>query len=163
MLDCFLLCLHLYLVYITIFFGNQLPDSVCVCFCRHALNVQIFIKMHRSDYAEKQLRIMQQIDEDHTLTQLANAWLNMAVVLTVYFTVVLTNKKWPISALIYFPLNQGGSKIQEAYLIFQDFSEKYPMTSLVLNGKAVCCMHMGNFDEAETLLLEALNKVSLAW
>ncbi|XVE91060.1 hypothetical protein DITRI_Ditri20bG0125900 [Diplodiscus trichospermus] len=97
----------------------------------HALNVQIFIKMHRSDYAERQLRVMQQIDEDHTLTQLANAWLNLAV---------------------------GGSKIQEAYLIFQDFSEKYPMTALILNGKAVCCMHMGNFDEAETLLLEALNK-----
>ncbi|WRX27492.1 hypothetical protein QQP08_019979, partial [Theobroma cacao] len=100
----------------------------------HALNVQIFIKMHRSDYAEKQIRVMQQIDEDHTLTQLANAWLNLAV---------------------------GGSKIQEAYLIFQDFSEKYPMTGLILNGKAVCCMHMGNFDEAETLLLEALNKASL--
>ncbi|KAI8002809.1 Coatomer subunit epsilon-1 [Camellia lanceoleosa] len=45
----------------------------------HALNVQIFLKMHRSDYAEKKLRIMQQIDEDHTLTQLANAWLNLAV------------------------------------------------------------------------------------
>ncbi|KAF9673126.1 hypothetical protein SADUNF_Sadunf11G0116200 [Salix dunnii] len=98
---------------------------------KHALNVQIFLKMHRSDYAEKQLRIMQQTDEDHTLTQLATAWLNLAV---------------------------GGSKIQEAYLIFQDFSEKYPMTGLILNGKAVCCMHMGNFDEAETLLLEALNK-----
>jgi coatomer protein complex subunit epsilon len=97
----------------------------------HALNVQIFIKMHRTDYAEKQLRIMQQIDEDHTLTQLANAWLNLAV---------------------------GGSKIQEADLIFQDFSEKYPMTSLILNGTAVCRMHMGNFDEAETQLLEALNK-----
>ncbi|XP_004231575.2 coatomer subunit epsilon-1 isoform X2 [Solanum lycopersicum] len=97
----------------------------------HALNVQIFIKMHRSDYAEKQLRIMQQADEDHTLTQLANAWLNLAV---------------------------GGSKIQEAYLIFQDFSEKNQMTSPILNGKAVCCMHMGNFVEAETLLLEALNK-----
>lgn len=49
---------------------------------RHALNVQIFIKMHRSDYAEKQLKIMQQIDEDHTLTQLANAWLDIAVVST---------------------------------------------------------------------------------
>ena len=35
------------------------------------------------------------------------------------------------------------------------------MTGLILNGKAVCCIHMGNFDEAETLLLEALNKVSL--
>ncbi|KAG8385159.1 hypothetical protein BUALT_Bualt03G0012800 [Buddleja alternifolia] len=97
----------------------------------HALNVQIFLKMHRSDYAEKQLRVMQGIDEDHTLTQLANAWLNLAV---------------------------GGAKIQEAYLIFQDFSEKYQMTSLILNGKAVCCMHKGEFDEAETLLLEALNK-----
>ncbi|KAJ0017157.1 hypothetical protein Pint_11379 [Pistacia integerrima] len=97
----------------------------------HALNVQIFLKMHRSDYAERQLRVMQQTDEDHTLTQLASAWLNLAV---------------------------GGSKIQEAYLIFQDLSEKYPMTGLILNGKAVCCMHMGNFDEAETLLLEALNK-----
>ncbi|EPS61164.1 hypothetical protein M569_13634 [Genlisea aurea] len=97
----------------------------------HALNVQIFLKIHRSDYAEKQLRVMQQIDEDYPLTQLANAWLNLAV---------------------------GGSKIQEAYLIFQDFSEKYPMTSLILNGKAVCCMHKGEFDEAETLLLEALNK-----
>ncbi|XP_057429564.1 coatomer subunit epsilon-1-like isoform X2 [Lotus japonicus] len=96
----------------------------------HALNVQIFIKMHRSDYAERQLRIMQQIDEDHTLTQLANAWLDLA----------------------------GGSKIQEAYLIFQDLSERYQSTSLLLNGKAVCCMHMGNFDEAETLLVEALNK-----
>ncbi|KAF8408576.1 hypothetical protein HHK36_004639 [Tetracentron sinense] len=97
----------------------------------HSLNVQIYLKMHRSDYAEKQLKIMQQIDEDHTLTQLANAWLNLAV---------------------------GGSKIQEAYLILQDFSEKYQMTGLILNGKAVCCMHMGNFDEAESLLLEALNK-----
>uniref|UniRef100_A0A2P2LJP1 Coatomer subunit epsilon n=1 Tax=Rhizophora mucronata TaxID=61149 RepID=A0A2P2LJP1_RHIMU len=102
----------------------------------HALNVQLFIKMHRSDYAERQLRVMQQIDEDHTLTQLAMTWLNLAV---------------------------GGSKLQEAYLIFQDFSEKYPMTSLILNGKAVCCMQMGNFDEAETLLLEALNKASLTY
>lgn len=51
-----------------------------MCLCRHALNVQILIKMHRSDYAEKQLRIMQQVDEDHTLTQLASAWLNLAVV-----------------------------------------------------------------------------------
>ncbi|CAL2252570.1 unnamed protein product [Prunus armeniaca] len=47
----------------------------------NALNIQIFLKMHRSDYAERQLRVMQQVDEDHTLTQLANAWLNLAVVI----------------------------------------------------------------------------------
>lgn len=58
------------------------PNSIA--FFRHALNVQIFIKMHRSDYAEKQLKIMQQIDEDHTLTQLANAWLDLAMVILVF-------------------------------------------------------------------------------
>lgn len=60
-------------------------------------------------------------------------------------------------------VDQGGSKIQEAYLIFQDLSERYQSTSLLLNGKAVCCMHMGNFDEAETLLVEALNKACFAY
>ncbi|CAA7405525.1 unnamed protein product [Spirodela intermedia] len=84
----------------------------------HALNVQIYLKMQNADYAEKQLRIMQQIDEDHTLTQLATAWHDLAV---------------------------GGL-------------EKFLMTGLVLNGKAVSCMHMGNFDEDETLLLDALTK-----
>ncbi|XXG77166.1 hypothetical protein AAC387_Pa08g1372 [Persea americana] len=59
---------------------------------------------------------------DYALTQLANAWLDLAV---------------------------------EAHLIFQDFSEKYQQTGMILNGKAVCCMHMGRFEEdakdAETL------------
>eukprot|EP01018_Ginkgo_biloba_P039957 Gb_19817 [translate_table: standard] len=81
--------------------------------------------------AEKQLKLMQQVDEDHTLTQLANAWINLAV---------------------------GGAKVQEAYLIFQDFCDKYQLTVPILNGKAICCMHMGRFDEAESVLLEALNK-----
>ncbi|XXG77170.1 hypothetical protein AAC387_Pa08g1374 [Persea americana] len=69
-----------------------------------------------SDYAEKQLKMMQHIDEDYTLTQLTNAWLDLAV---------------------------------EAHLIFQDFSEKYQQTGMILIGKAVCCMHMGRFEEAE--------------
>ncbi|XP_024311817.1 coatomer subunit epsilon-2 isoform X2 [Brachypodium distachyon] len=96
-----------------------------------ALNVQIYLLMNRPDHAEKQLRVMQQLDEDHTLTQLANAWVNLVM---------------------------GGSKIREAHLIFQDFSEKYPATCMILRGKAQCLMHMGKFEEAEGLLLESLNK-----
>jgi hypothetical protein len=59
---------------------------------------------------------------------------------------------------------QGGSKIQEARLIFQDLSDKYPTTCTILNGKALCSTHMGNFEDAEGLLLESLNKVDqLRW
>eukprot|EP00246_Nothoceros_aenigmaticus_P002371 TRINITY_DN13225_c0_g1_i1.p1 TRINITY_DN13225_c0_g1~~TRINITY_DN13225_c0_g1_i1.p1 ORF type:complete len:290 (+),score=48.76 TRINITY_DN13225_c0_g1_i1:159-1028(+) len=97
----------------------------------NALNLQIYLKLHRTDYAEKQLRIMQQVDEDHTLTQLANAWLNLAV---------------------------GGSKIQEAFYIFQELCEKFAWTVPIMNGSAVCNMHMGHFEDAEALLLEALSK-----
>ncbi|KAL2653522.1 hypothetical protein R1flu_021650 [Riccia fluitans] len=96
-----------------------------------ALNVQIYLKMHRTDFAEKQLKIMQQIDEDHTLTQLANAWCNVCV---------------------------GGSKIKEAFDIFQELCEKYTWTVPLMNGSAICHMHTGRYEDAETLLLEALNK-----
>ncbi|PRQ25983.1 putative coatomer, epsilon subunit protein [Rosa chinensis] len=75
-------------------YESKLPNP---CLERDPLNVQIFLKMHMSDYAKRWLKEMQNIDEDHTLTQLETAWQNLAV---------------------------GGSKLQEAYLIFQDFSEK---------------------------------------
>jgi coatomer subunit epsilon len=36
--------------------------------------------MNRTDHAKKQLRVMQELDEDHTLTQLANAWVDLVLV-----------------------------------------------------------------------------------
>ncbi len=51
--------------------------------------------------------------------------------------------------------------MQEAYYIFQELGEKYTWTVLLMNGSAVCQMHMGHFEEAESRLLEALNKVKL--
>eukprot|EP00164_Ancoracysta_twista_P000576 GFYU01000761.1.p1 GENE.GFYU01000761.1~~GFYU01000761.1.p1 ORF type:complete len:294 (-),score=81.16 GFYU01000761.1:115-996(-) len=96
-----------------------------------ALMVQILLRMNRVDLAEKELKTMQGIDDDATLTQLCTAWVSIAL---------------------------GGNKIEEAYHIFQDLGEKYNTSQMLLNGQAACLLHMKRYGEAEKLCLEALSK-----
>eukprot|EP01114_Cavostelium_apophysatum_P019864 TRINITY_DN6508_c0_g1_i1.p1 TRINITY_DN6508_c0_g1~~TRINITY_DN6508_c0_g1_i1.p1 ORF type:complete len:302 (+),score=89.22 TRINITY_DN6508_c0_g1_i1:62-967(+) len=98
-----------------------------------AMLAQIYLKINRLDLAEKELKAMQKIDDDATITQLVSAWVNLAA---------------------------GGDRIKEATLTYNDLMEKYVATPLLLIGLSVCNMHHKRYAEAEKNLLQALEKDS---
>jgi len=89
--------------------------------------------MDRVDLAKKEIKTMQEIDDDAVITQLASAWLNLQL---------------------------GGDKLQEAYYTFQELADKNTSTAMLLNGQATCFISQGKYEEAESALQEALEKDS---
>jgi tetratricopeptide (TPR) repeat protein len=96
---------------------------------QRALAVQCYLALNRMDLAQRTLQVMQREDDDSALTQLCTAWLHMA---------------------------QGGAKYQEAVYIFQELMDNYGATVSLLNGIGVANMHLGNLEEAQGSLTEAL-------
>ena len=115
---------------------------------------------------------MQDTDEDNILTQLAQAWFNLAVVCIDGFScsffwgggrVTSTFAHFRVDIHVsYFHVIcffQGGEKLQDAFYIFQELADKHNATPLLLNGQAAAYMAQGKFDDAESVLQEAMDKV----
>jgi len=97
--------------------------------CRSTMCL-IYLKMNRIDLAKKELKTLQEKDEDSTVTQLTQSWINMA----------------------------ANEKIQDAFFAFQELQDKHNVSSLLLTSQASCHILQGRHEEGESLLQEALNK-----
>ncbi|KAG5679062.1 hypothetical protein PVAND_008659 [Polypedilum vanderplanki] len=99
-----------------------------------AIQVYIYLRMCRLDMAKKVLTVMTEKNDDDTLTQLAQAWLNIEI---------------------------GGEKYQDAHYIFEDFKDKLTPSVLLLNNLAVCAIGQHKFDEdTQAYLRDGLDKES---
>jgi coatomer subunit epsilon len=96
-----------------------------------AVCVQVYLRMDRPDQAERAASAMMQIDEDCAISQLCVAWVGLAL---------------------------GGAKVKDAFYTFQELAERYQWTAQLYSSCAVAHMKMGEFEEAERELGEALAK-----
>ncbi|KAH6581901.1 hypothetical protein BASA61_008789 [Batrachochytrium salamandrivorans] len=123
----------------TVFSHESLTEDalrLLVCAPKHlecvALAVQIYLKMDRVDLAKKELASFRTWADDATLAQLIESWVNI--------------------------FSGGPEKYQEAFYIFEELSSTGTITSKLLTSKAVALIQARKFEDADAVLLEALNK-----
>ena len=121
----------------TVLVGANDPDSALkACFLgggqeNLAMAVQISLSMNRVDVAEGYAGKMSEMDDDAPLTQLAQAWVGA---------------------------RKGGKCLQDAYYTVQELGDKFAWTAKLHNSLACMQMLMGRWEDAETELLQALEK-----
>ncbi|CAG9565899.1 unnamed protein product [Danaus chrysippus] len=98
-----------------------------------AFSLQCLLAMNRPDLARKQLKKLQDIEDDSTLTQLAQAWLN---------------------------LSEGGPGVQDAHFSIMELSERLgALGAGPAAAGAAAAASRGMWDEAEQMLTEAQSRL----
>ncbi|KAJ2595801.1 hypothetical protein GGF39_003686 [Coemansia sp. RSA 1721] len=99
-----------------------------------AISVYILLQINRVDMAQKLVARTRGWAEDSPIAQIAEAWTNLYV---------------------------GGNKYMEASYIFEELAQASSVsTACLLNSLAVVKMHLGQLQEAEEILEDALAKES---
>jgi coatomer protein complex subunit epsilon len=99
-----------------------------------SLQVTSLLQINRLDLAQDALKNMIEMNDDATITQLTSAYVAL--------------------------VKGGAEQLQEASNIFEELTEKFGESVLLLNGIANCQLLNGQFQEAESTLLNALAKKS---
>ena len=126
-----------------------------------ALVAHIYLAMQRPDLAKKQLGLLQEADDDATLTKLVAAWVALSEGSDkAQARPIPPSPQTPPSRLRspVPPLTASRPPPQDALYEFQELGDRYSRTLLLLNGLAACHLQMGKFDEAERVLQEAMSK-----
>jgi len=97
-----------------------------------AQTVQIYLKMNRLDLARGQVELMKQADEEAVLTQLCGVYLNAAM---------------------------GRSEVNDAVHTLGSLTEQYGPSLMLLNCMAVVMLVGGRYDEAESVLVQAVSEL----
>jgi len=97
-----------------------------------AQTVQIYLKMNRIDLASRQFDLMKQADEEAVLTQLCGVYVNAAT---------------------------GRSEVNEAVHVLGSLTEQYGPSLMLLNCMAVVMLVGERYDEAETVLVQAVGEL----
>lgn len=95
-----------------------------------------------ASFCRKEVKHMQEIDEDATITQLALAWTNMVVV-----GLVLCGR-----GVLKHGCLQGKEKLQDAFYIYQEMMDKYGQTPMLLAAQAGTLILQHKYEQAEELL-----------
>ncbi|KAI9090827.1 coatomer epsilon subunit-domain-containing protein [Phlyctochytrium arcticum] len=98
------------------------------------LAIQCYLKLDRPDAARKEVEKLKSWADDASLAQLAEAWTHCYM--------------------------GGDDKVQESLYIFEELVSSKLNTGRLVAGQAICKMQMGQYDQAERILLEALRRYS---
>ncbi|KAI1200320.1 coatomer epsilon subunit-domain-containing protein [Nemania serpens] len=97
-----------------------------------ALIIQIHLQQNRIDLAVKEAAAARRWAQDSLLVNLAESWVGLRL---------------------------GGEKYQQAFYVFEELAQAPATSSIVsLVSQAVCELHLGRVEEAQTALEQALQK-----